>query len=173
MRLEALPPIAAIKRKFGAEKLNSKLDHSTTDTQHHNGDCYACGCGTHQAFDSSSSISCTLPCCCNNNWCYWYINPAQVDYSHNSGPPVYDSTQYFAYDCPHNSHEWDPFSCNGVQLSDVRAAHPYPVLILHQNTTFWETQAPVVNTLNRFWSLHFTPYTLQDTSGMLFHNVTH
>jgi len=66
-----------------------------------------------------------------------------------TGPPVKDSTTYYAYGCPQNSHTWDPSVCRGAQLADDKQA--------------WAHDVPTVTPLNRYWSLHFTPYTLQDT----------
>eukprot|EP01112_Ceratiomyxa_fruticulosa_P021555 TRINITY_DN7629_c0_g1_i1.p1 TRINITY_DN7629_c0_g1~~TRINITY_DN7629_c0_g1_i1.p1 ORF type:complete len:453 (-),score=56.29 TRINITY_DN7629_c0_g1_i1:103-1461(-) len=68
-----------------------------------------------------------------------------------AGPPVYDKTTFFAYDCPGNSHEWNWGNCNGVQLA--------------LNTSWWYQQVPPISSLNRFWALEFAPFTTIDTSS--------
>jgi hypothetical protein len=64
-----------------------------------------------------------------------------------TGPKEFDSTVQYAYDCPGDSHVWDPASCGGFQLDN--------------NNTWWWSLIPTVTALNRFWTLQFMVYTLQ------------
>jgi len=65
-----------------------------------------------------------------------------------SGPNIHDSYQYFAYDCPHHSHNWSSY-CEGIQMSQGIS---------------WVQTFPEVGLLNRFWALRVIPYTNNQTS---------
>eukprot|EP00026_Physarum_polycephalum_P007636 Phypoly_transcript_07701.p1 GENE.Phypoly_transcript_07701~~Phypoly_transcript_07701.p1 ORF type:complete len:457 (+),score=40.01 Phypoly_transcript_07701:137-1507(+) len=64
-----------------------------------------------------------------------------------TGPNEFFSVTDYAYDCPNQSHVWDPETCGGYQLSN--------------NQTWWWSSLPTLTSLNRFWTLQFMVYTLQ------------
>ena len=67
------------------------------------------------------------------------------------GTSSYLQDTYYAYDCKHENHTWDPHNCKGVQLS--------------QNGTVWSVSLPKVNALNGYLELVVYPYNVNFTTS--------
>lgn len=63
-----------------------------------------------------------------------------------AGPKVYKEYRHYAYNCPGDSHAWNPTTCTGIQM---------------RNGTTWTRDFGQFNLMNKAWILEVTPFKFQ------------